>query len=88
LDIKGQGDIGYISHHMEAVFEEIIKDGMIEKMDSFNLPVFCPNIEALENILRMEKLFDIVERVQLFNGFTFITSNSREISFPDLYANG
>jgi hypothetical protein len=63
LDIRKQGVIGYISYHIEAVFEELIKEGMIEKMDSFNLPVFCPNIEALENILSMEKSFEIVERV-------------------------
>jgi hypothetical protein len=47
---------------MEDAFEEIIKEGMIEKMDSFNLPVVCLNIEALENIFRMKKSFSIVER--------------------------
>jgi hypothetical protein len=77
--MKEQGIIGYISHPMEAAFEELIKGGMIEKekMDSFNLPVLCPNVEALENILRMEKSFEILERVHLFSGFTFLASNSR-----------
>jgi hypothetical protein len=62
---------------MEATFEDLIKEGLIDKKDSFNLPVFFLNIEVLENILRMEKSLEIVERVQLSSGFTFLASNSR-----------
>lgn len=70
-DIKEQGGIGYIAHHMQAAFEELINQGMIEKekMDSFNLPLFCPNVEELESIVKMEKSFEIVERVKLLSGF-------------------
>jgi len=70
VDIKEQSGIGHISHYMEAAFEELINEGMIEKekMDSFNLPIFCPNVEELESIVKMEKSFEIVESVKLFSG--------------------
>nr|ABK26547.1 unknown [Picea sitchensis] len=70
VDIKEQSGIGHISHYMEAAFEELIKEGMIEKekMDLFNLPIFCPNVEELESIVKMEKSFEIVESVKLFSG--------------------
>jgi len=70
-DIKEQGRIGQISHHMQAAFEELINEGMIEKekMDSFNLPLFGPNVEELESIVKMEKSFEIVERVKVFSAF-------------------
>lgn len=70
-DIKEQGAIGHISHHMQAAFEELIQQGMIEKekMESFNLPLFCPTVEELESIVKMEKSFEIVEGVKLLGGF-------------------
>jgi indole-3-acetate O-methyltransferase len=69
-DLKEQGAIGHISHYMEAAFEELIKEGVIEKekVDSFNLPLFCPNVEELESIVKMEESFEIVDSVKLFSG--------------------
>lgn len=34
-----------------------------EKVDSFNLPLFCPNVEDLESIVKMEESFEIVEKL-------------------------
>eukprot|EP00253_Pinus_taeda_P023274 PITA_23274 len=85
-DIKEQGGIGHISHHMQAAFEELVNQGMIEKekMDSFNLPLFCPNVEELESIVKMEKSFEIVERVKVFSGLPLhaiseVTNNDEEM---------
>lgn len=85
-DIKEQGGIGHISRHMQAAFEELINQGMIEKekMDSFNLPLFCPNVAELESIVKMEKSFEIVERVKMFSGFPLhplsdMTNNDEEV---------
>ena len=38
-----------------------------EKVESFNLPLFCPNVDELESIVKMENSFEIAGSVRLFN---------------------
>ena len=48
--------------------EEVVQ-GIIgkEKVESFNLPLFCPNVDELESIMKMEKSFEIAGSVKLFS---------------------
>jgi indole-3-acetate O-methyltransferase len=93
-DLKEQGAIGHISHHMEAAFNELVKEGVIEKekVDSFNLPLFCPNVEEFESIVKTETSFEIVESVKLFSGLPLhpiseVTKGDEEM-FGRTVANG
>ena len=36
-------------------------------MESFNLPLFCPNVDELESIVKMEKSFEIAGSVKLLS---------------------
>jgi len=82
------------AQYMEAAFEELIKEGVIEKekVDSFNLPLFCPNVEEFESIVKTETSFEIVESVKLFSGLPLhpiseVTKGDEEM-FGRTVANG
>lgn len=69
-DIKQQGGLGVGAHHLEAAFEELVKEGLIEKekLDSFNLPVYGPSVEEVQSIVEAEQSFEI-ENMKLLTGF-------------------
>jgi hypothetical protein len=42
-----------------------------EKLESFNLPVYCPSVEELQSIVETEQSFEI-ESIRLLSGFPSI----------------
>eukprot|EP01018_Ginkgo_biloba_P003389 Gb_02347 [translate_table: standard] len=63
-DVKQQGGLGTLAHHLEAAFDNLVSE---EKRESFNVPFFGPNMEELEKIVEMENSFEI-ESIRLLRG--------------------
>lgn len=60
-DIKEQGIMGGFAGQLEGALEELMKEGLIEdgKLNSINLPIYCPTVEELQSIVETEQSFKI-----------------------------
>eukprot|EP01018_Ginkgo_biloba_P003388 Gb_02316 [translate_table: standard] len=69
-DVKQQDGLGISAFHLEAAFDDLVSEGLIEEemRESFNVPFFGPNVEELEKIVEMENSFEI-ESIRLLRGF-------------------
>lgn len=69
-DIKQQGVLGAGARLLEAAFEELVKESLIDKpkLDSFNIPFYCPSVEELQSIVESEQSFEI-DNMTLLTGF-------------------
>jgi hypothetical protein len=61
VDVKEQSGLGACAYHLEASFQNLVNQGLIdeEKLDSFNMPFYGPSAEELQSIIKMEKSFEI-----------------------------
>lgn len=68
--IKEQSGLGDCAFHLEAAFQELVREGLIEeeKLDSFNIPYYGPSLGELKIVVETENSFEI-DSVTTLSGF-------------------
>eukprot|EP00253_Pinus_taeda_P017949 PITA_17949 len=69
-DAERKDGFAACAHYMQAAFEELVHEGLIEKekLDSFNIPYYNPSVELLRSLLETEDSFEI-ESMRVLKGF-------------------
>lgn len=68
-----QSTAGDTARFLEYAFQDLVNEGLVEKekLDSFNIPMFCPSPEELQSIIEREMSFEIKDMTVL-QGFPSI----------------